>query len=149
MTKTPFRNLRDVPGGSRPVSLVACGRQQPVVSVQGTAVPGVIGAWVMDLTVLAVPDCPNAPALEKRLAGLVAGRPGVRISRHVVGSGEDAARLGMHGSPTLLIDGRDPFPAPAGPALTCRLYPSDEGRLDGAPAVSALRQALAQAGLPD
>ncbi|MGB6456845.1 MAG: thioredoxin family protein [Streptosporangiaceae bacterium] len=104
----------------------------------------------MELTVLAISGCPNAPVLEQRLAGLVAGRPGVHISRHVVGSGEDAARLGMHGSPTLLIDGIDPFPAPAaGPALACRLYPSDEGRLEGAPAVSALRQALAQGGLPD
>jgi hypothetical protein len=103
----------------------------------------------MELTVLAVPDCPNAPVLEQRLAGLVTGRPGVEISRHLVDSSEDAARLGMHGSPTLLIDGRDPFPAPAGPALACRLYPSEQGRLDGAPAVSALRQALAQADLPD
>lgn len=103
----------------------------------------------MELTVLAVPGCPNAPVLEQRLAGLVAGRPGVRISRHVVESGEDAALLGMHGSPTLLIDGRDPFPAPAaGPALACRLYPSDGGPPQGAPAVSALGQALAQAGLP-
>ena len=134
LTRTPCRTIAMSGGGTRPVSLVACGRRQPVVSVPGTAVPGVIGAWVVELTVLAVPDCPNAPALEQRLAGLLAGRPGVRISRHVVGSGEDAARLGTHESPTLLIDGRGPFPAPAGPALACRLYPSDEGRLEGAPA---------------
>jgi hypothetical protein len=112
--------------------------------------PGVIGAWLMELAVLAVPGCPNAPVLEQRLAGLITGRPSVQISRHVVGTAEDAARLGMHGSPTLLIDGRDPFPVPAaGPALACRLYPSDGGRLEGAPAVSALRRALARAGLPE
>ncbi len=104
----------------------------------------------MELTVLAVPGCPNAPVPEQRLAELVAGRPGLRISRHVVDSDQDAARRGMHGSPTLLIDGSDPFPAAAaGAVLACRLYPSDGGRLEGAPSVGALRQALEQAGLPD
>ncbi len=97
-------------------------------------------ACVMELTVLAVPGCPHAPLLEQRLAGLLAGRPGVRLNRQVVGSDDEAGRLGMRGSPTLLIDGSDPFPAPGqGPALACRLYPSDGGRLEGAPAVSALR----------
>ena len=58
----------------------------------------------------------------------------------------EAARWGMHGSPTLLIDGRDPFAVPgAAPAIACRLYEAENGRLDGAPAVSALRQALEQA----
>jgi hypothetical protein len=31
----------------------------------------------MHLTVLAVPDCPNAPALEDRLAAVLHGRAGV------------------------------------------------------------------------
>ena len=102
----------------------------------------------MELTVLSVPGCPNAGLLEQRLAGLRAGRPEVRISRHMVTRDDEAARLGMHGSPTLLINGCDPFPAPPqGPALACRLYPSD-GRLEGAPSVSALRDALTRAGLP-
>jgi hypothetical protein len=110
----------------------------------------VIGAGLVELIVLEVAGCPHAPVLEQRLAGLVAGISGVRIVRRVVGSLEDAARTGMYGSPTLLIDGRDPFPASAtGPALACRLYPSAEGQLEAAPAVSALREVLAQAGLPE
>ena len=53
----------------------------------------------------------------------------------------------MRGSPTLLIDGRDPFAVPgAGPALACRLYETEDGRLYGAPTVAALRRALDQAG---
>jgi hypothetical protein len=41
----------------------------------------------------------------------------------------------------------DPFAAPgATPALACRLYPNEDGRLDGAPTVQALRRALEQAG---
>lgn len=103
----------------------------------------------MELTVLAVPDCPNAPLLEQRLAVLLTGRPGIRLSRQVVGSDVEAARLGMHGSPTLLIDGSDPFPVPGqAPALACRLYPSDTGGVDGAPSVAELRRVLSEAGLP-
>ena len=102
----------------------------------------------MELTVLAVPDCPNAPVLEERLAEILAGRPGVSLTRRVITDANEAARQGMHGSPTLVIGGRDPFPA-SGPilALACRLYPAADGRLEGAPSVAALRQVLGQAGL--
>jgi hypothetical protein len=99
-----------------------------------------------ELTVLAVPDCPNASVLQQRLAGLVAGRPGVTVTRRDITDLADAVRWGMHGSPTLLIDGRDPFAVPGtAPAVACRLYPAENGRLEGAPAVSALRQVLDQA----
>jgi len=100
----------------------------------------------MELMVLAVPDCPNAPLLEQRLAGLLAAQPGVIVTRRVITDPAEAARWGMRGSPTLLVDGRDPFPSPGpGPALACRLYPAGDGRLEGAPAVSALRRVLGQA----
>ena len=106
------------------------------------------GGSVMELTVLAVPGCPNAPLLERRLAGLLAGRPEARVSLQVVSSEDEAARLGMCGSPTLLINGTDPFHAPGlRPALACRLYRGDEGRLEGAPGVPALRRVLTQEGL--
>ena len=36
----------------------------------------------MEVTVLAIPDCPNAPVLEQRLAEALAGRPGVTV-RHI------------------------------------------------------------------
>jgi hypothetical protein len=99
-----------------------------------------------ELTVLAVPDCPNASVLQRRLAGLVAGRPGVTVIRRDITDLADAARWGMHGSPTLLINGRDPFAAPGtAPAIACRLYKTENGRVEGAPAVSALRQVLEQA----
>ena len=101
----------------------------------------------MELTVLAVPGCPNAPVLEQRLAEALAGRPAATVARRVIADADEAARWGMRGSPTLLIDGRDPFAVPgAGPAVACRLYETDDGRLDGAPTVAALRRALDQAG---
>jgi hypothetical protein len=88
----------------------------------------------MKLTVLAVPGCPNAPLLEKRLAEVLAGRPGVTVQRRVITEVAEAARWGMRGSPTLLADGHDPFAAPgATPALACRLYLDEDGRSTARP----------------
>jgi hypothetical protein len=67
----------------------------------------------MHLTVLALPDCPNAPVLEQRLAAVLKGSAGVSASREVISTEGEAARWGMHGSPTLLIGWTDPFGEPA------------------------------------
>jgi hypothetical protein len=100
----------------------------------------------MELTVLAVPGCPNAPVLEQRLAEAMAGRPGVTVARRVIADVAEAARWGMCGSPTLLVNGCDLFAVPGGaPAVACRLYRGQDGRLEGAPTVEALRRALEQA----
>lgn len=69
----------------------------------------------MKLTVLTVPDCPNGPLLDQRLAEVLADRPGVPVTRHVITDERTAAEAGMHGSPTLLIDGTDPFAGQATP----------------------------------
>ncbi|WP_067834689.1 organomercurial lyase [Nocardia lijiangensis] len=99
----------------------------------------------MKLEILQVPDCPNVPVLEDRIRQAAAGAP-VEIVHRVITDPDQAAAAGMAGSPTLLIDGRDPF-ATAGqvPSLSCRLYPTADGGLDGAPSVGALCTAL---GLP-
>ena len=100
----------------------------------------------MELTVLAVPDCPNVAALEQRLAVALAGRPGVVVRRREVADEREAAESGMRGSPTLLINGADPFAAPGqAPGLACRIYRDADGRPAGAPTVEALRRALEQA----
>jgi hypothetical protein len=100
----------------------------------------------MHLTVLAVPDCPNAPVLEERLAAVLAGRDGVSVSREVISDESGAARWGMHGSPTLLIDGTDPFAGPGQrPSLSCRLYRDLDGRAAGCPSVAQLRRVVEQA----
>jgi hypothetical protein len=88
----------------------------------------------MDLTVLAVPDCPNVMLLEQRLAQVIEGRRDVTVSRQVIADQDEAARWGMHGSPTILVDGIDPFAEPGEPAsVSCRLYRDGSGRVDGAP----------------
>jgi hypothetical protein len=97
----------------------------------------------MTLEILHVPGCPGADLLEARLAGLLAGRPGPRVVRRLVTSQDDAERMGMTGSPTLLADGTDPFGRPGqSPSVSCRLYPDEHGRPRPAPSSAQLRAAL-------
>jgi hypothetical protein len=97
----------------------------------------------MRLDILHLPNCPNAAVLETRLAPLLAGRPDIEVRRHVVAAEDDAVRLGMTGSPTLLVDGADPFARPGQePAISCRLYPDEQGRPGPAPSLRQLREAL-------
>ncbi|MFD6597668.1 alkylmercury lyase family protein [Streptomyces coelicoflavus] len=100
---------------------------------------------IMRITVLAVPDCPNAPVVGERLAQALDGRE-ADVDRIEVSDPEQAARLKMAGSPTVLIDGVDPFTVPGAPtSLSCRLYRRPGGRVEGAPSVADLRRALADA----
>ncbi|MET7620391.1 organomercurial lyase [Streptomyces sp. NPDC005408] len=98
----------------------------------------------MQITVLAVPGCPNAPVVRERIRAALDGRP-ADLDLVEVHDEAEAARLGMTGSPTVLLDGVDPFAAAgtAVPTVSCRLYRDMDGRVDGAPSVAALRQALA------
>jgi len=100
----------------------------------------------MMLTILQVRDCPNVATLEDRLAEVIAGRGDVDVERHLVASERAAQELGMTGSPTLLVDGRDPFAEPGRPAsLSCRLYREETGNVVGAPSWAQLRRALESA----
>ncbi|SEM04113.1 hypothetical protein [Streptacidiphilus jiangxiensis] len=97
----------------------------------------------MRITVLTVPDCPNAGLVGERLDAALAGRK-VLVEWVEVRDAEQAAATGMTGSPTLLVDGVDPFAVPgAVPSLSCRLYRSASGAVQGAPGVDELRAALA------
>jgi hypothetical protein len=97
----------------------------------------------MRLDILQVPDCPNAGVLETRLAPLLEAHPGIEVTQRVITAEVDAERLGMTGSPTLLVDGVDPFARPGQePSLSCRLYPDEQGRPGPAPSLRQLREAL-------
>ena len=97
----------------------------------------------MHLTVLAVPDCPNVKLLEQHLFQALEGHHDVTVSRHEIADENQAARRGMNGSPTLLVDGLDPFAGPDQRAsLSCRLFPDGRGRSAGAPSIEQLRQAI-------
>jgi len=84
----------------------------------------------MKLTMLTVPGCPNAAVFEERLAAALAGYPGAVVRRRQVADEREAAETGMAGSPTVLINGSDPFAAPGQvPGLSCRLYRDAAGRI--------------------
>ncbi|WP_245839209.1 alkylmercury lyase [Nocardia donostiensis] len=98
----------------------------------------------MNLEILYVPGCPNAAVLDQRLRRAATGQPmELHIAHRVVEDVDRARVTGMAGSPTLLVDGRDPFAIPGqAPSLSCRLYPREDGGLDGAPSVAVLHEAL-------
>jgi hypothetical protein len=97
----------------------------------------------MHLTILGVPGCPNVKLLEEHLTQALKGRQDVTISRHEIEDQDQAARRGMHGSPTLLVDGIDPFAGPGQHAsMSCRLYRDGHGPTEGAPSVRQLREAI-------
>lgn len=99
----------------------------------------------MKLEVLHIPDCPNAPALTERLNELVGRRSDIVIEDRVIRDEDEALRFRMSGSPTLLIDGSDPFPMVGQtPSLSCRLYRDESGDMVPAPSLGQLRAALAR-----
>lgn len=100
------------------------------------------------ITVLTVPGCPNAPVARRRLDTALNGRV-APVEWIEVSDEAEAAQWKMTGSPTILLDGADPFVAPGSQTgVSCRLYRHADGATDGAPTVAELSQALAAAGLP-
>jgi hypothetical protein len=101
----------------------------------------------LQIDVLTVTDCPNRHAAldHVRTALDQLGDPSATITERTIDDPAGAETAGMHGSPTILIDGRDPFAAPdATPSVSCRLYQSNDG-LVGAPPVDELVVALSAA----
>lgn len=96
----------------------------------------------MEITLLAVADCPHVGLARERIA-VALGRIGRRVHtlERVIAGDDEATSLGFRGSPTILIDGTDPFPSDGSPGLACRLYPTEHG-LQGAPTVDQLVEAL-------
>lgn len=101
----------------------------------------------MRITVLTVPDCPNAPVIRERITAALDGKE-AQVELIEVRQEAEAARWGMTGSPTVLVDGVDPFAVVGAPAsISCRLYRDEEGRPGGAPSIEALRRALSGTGV--
>ena len=92
---------------------------------------------------LVIVGCPRAATLRARIEA-AARRLGVpvRIREQVVTDDVDADAWRFPGSPTVLVDGRDPFRLPGlTPSLACRLY-RGVGTADGVPNLQAIVDAL-------
>ncbi|MEQ8834175.1 MAG: hypothetical protein RIB67_06985 [Miltoncostaeaceae bacterium] len=98
------------------------------------------------ITVRHIEGCPHTDLMVRRVRRALSdlGDPDAPIDLEVVGDADDAVRTAFAGSPTLLIDGRDPFPhtGMAG-GLACRVYPTPAGP-EGAPTIEQLRQVLSR-----
>ncbi|QUW85697.1 hypothetical protein SMIR_42435 (plasmid) [Streptomyces mirabilis] len=101
----------------------------------------------MNIELLVVPDCPHEKPAAEQLRHTLddLGLHGVAFATRVISDQAQAEEVGFAGSPTLLIEGRDPFAEPSHPVgLTCRMYRTAKG-LAGLPDPGRLRQALAAA----
>ena len=87
--------------------------------------------------------CPNWQETDARLRlALPLAGVDTDVALVEVTSPEEAERLRFRGSPTVLLDGRDPFAAETDPVgLSCRVFRTPEG-LRGAPTVEQLVSAL-------
>ena len=88
-------------------------------------------------------DCPNWKATSTLLGSIIdeLGLDATLLTRRVE-TPEEAEALDFHGSPTVIINGEDPFAdkdAPVG--LACRIYRTETG-FTGAPSAAQLRDAL-------
>lgn len=98
----------------------------------------------MDVTLLTLDGCPNAATAKQRLMEAFdrLGLDPAAITYATVDNGEAAERVGLRGSPSILIDGTDPFADDDNPVgLSCRIYRTDTG-IDGAPSVDELTALL-------
>ncbi|WP_457255854.1 thioredoxin family protein [Pedococcus sp. P5_B7] len=98
----------------------------------------------MDVRLLYFDGCPHSALADERLRTALArvGRDVERIEHVLVETPEDAERLGFIGSPTILLDGQDPFATgDEQAALACRVFSSAEGRA-GSPTVDQLVEVL-------
>ncbi len=103
----------------------------------------------MHLTIRYIDGCPHWQLARDRLRAAVRelGLGDVPLGLEIVTTTTEADRLGFRGSPTILIDGTDPFAGPSIPVgLACRVYRTERGA-EGAPSVAQLLDALRAAGV--
>ena len=94
---------------------------------------------LMEVTIQYFDGCPNWQAAR---AAVVRAAPGARVTLQLVESDDDAHRVGFRGSPTILVDGVDPWANPDAPVgLACRVFRTERG-LAGLPSERQLLDVL-------
>lgn len=100
-------------------------------------------AGCVDVVLQYFDDCPNWRAVDDHLRALVREFTDVVVTRHLVDTPEEADRVGFRGSPTILVDGVDPFVTESDPVggLSCRIYETPDGPA-GSPTLEQLRRVI-------
>ena len=98
----------------------------------------------MNVQLLHIDECPNweETCVLLRNALDTMGKPDVAIDTVLLTTPEEASRYVFAGSPTILINGQDPFPNGGTTTdLACRVYNTGT-RLAGSPTTEQITQAL-------
>ncbi len=99
----------------------------------------------MNVTLQYFDGCPNWKVTKGHLEALIDEGHEMAIGYRLIDTPELADELGFRGSPTVLIDGVDPFADPDAPVgLSCRVYRTAEG-VEGSPTLEQLRVAVTAA----
>lgn len=96
----------------------------------------------MEITLQYFDGCPNWKTTAGHLSRLVEEGLDATIGYEVIDTHEAAVARGLRGSPTVIVDGVDPFAnedTPVGPA--CRVYRTDNGPA-GSPSLTQLRDVI-------
>jgi hypothetical protein len=98
----------------------------------------------MKVELLYFDGCPNWTLADERLAkaARLASRGDLTVHRRRVDTEEDAIAVGFSGSPTILIDEKDPFATgDEQVGMACRVYSTPHG-LAGSPSLQQLVEVL-------
>ncbi|GAA1451444.1 hypothetical protein GCM10009641_85850 [Mycobacterium cookii] len=98
----------------------------------------------MEVELLYFDGCPNWAVADERIAEAaeLVSREDLTVHRREIETEQEAIAVGFTGSPTILVDGQDPFATGDGRVgLACRVYSTPHG-LAGSPSVAQLVDAL-------
>ena len=98
----------------------------------------------MDIEIRYFDDCPNWKIADDRVATALhqVGIANTPVTYRHVSSIDQANAIKFQGSPTIVINGVDPFATPGDPiGLACRMFRTEHG-LEGSPSVAQIRRAL-------
>lgn len=98
----------------------------------------------MNVTLQYLDSCPNWKTTDGRLRGVIARHKlDVDLAYQLIESPEDAEKYSFHGSPSILVDGEDPFAsAETRVGYACRIYDTTSGESVEAPSIEQIAQAL-------
>lgn len=98
----------------------------------------------MKITIQYFDGCPHWKVADQRVRRVLqsVSASDVTLDYERIDSPEMAERVGFHGSPTILVDDRDPFITGVEQVgMSCRVFRTEDG-IQGAPTVAELRKLL-------